>query len=144
MTTTEKFHVHTVLTVTTGKLLTRQDEFGNGIDDLYKILEWMTGEDPMTHQLPRFAKECRPWLLRWFPELRYVVWDEDLPKRIAAARGLEEKNVILETWVASLGLLAEYDVPKIPADDHASKDAVEEMCEMVGPNKNIIVVQKEE
>lgn len=68
---TKKFPLRDVLTVTTGRLLTKgKGKDDNGIGDLYKILGHMTGDDGvMTHQLGRFSEECKPWLLKWFPEL---------------------------------------------------------------------------
>ena len=71
MTQTKRFSLRTVLTVTTGRLLTAPTEDGgNGIGDLYEILGWITMESsPNTHQLGRFADECKPYLFRFFPEL---------------------------------------------------------------------------
>lgn len=67
---TKAFSVRTILSVTTGRLLTESaGPDDNGLGDMYRLLEWMTGESPFTHQLPRFGKECEPWLLGWFPEL---------------------------------------------------------------------------
>src|SRR5688572_14476801 len=70
MSETKTFPLRVVLTVTTGRLLTEpKGERDNGISDVYQILGWMTNDEPFTHQLPRFCDECKPWLLRWFPEL---------------------------------------------------------------------------
>ena len=49
---TKTFDLGTVLTVTTGRLLT---DIGN----LYEILNFMTGDDLMTHQLPRATEACK-------------------------------------------------------------------------------------
>ena len=62
-TPTRSFPLRVVLTVTTGRLLT------HGIKDLQCLLEFMTGERPLTHQLDRFIEECKPWLIRWHPAL---------------------------------------------------------------------------
>ena len=61
---TKKFHIGDVLSITTGRLVSR-----DGMGGVYKILEYMSGEKLMTHQLPRISRECRPVLLRQYPQL---------------------------------------------------------------------------
>lgn len=78
---TKAFPLRTILTVTTGRLLTkRKDPNDNGIGDLYEFLEWMCGEPPFTHTLGRFSKECKPYLFRWFPELTEPETDVNLAR----------------------------------------------------------------
>lgn len=130
-----------LLTITTGRLLTkRAGPNDNGIGDLYKALEWLTGEAPFTHQLPRFVKECTPWLLRWFPELSKQ--NEKLADLDILLEQREPESAC-DVWLASLGLPESFDVPKIPADDHTQKEALTELAEMV-PAERIIVVEKEQ
>jgi hypothetical protein len=128
MTETKKFHVRTLLTVTTGRLLTKsQGERDNGISDLYDLLGWMTNDEPFTHQLPRFSKECEPWLLRWFPELVNAnallpLLDEAIEK-MGGERGVE-------FWLDGLTFEREYDVPRIPRESHVVKNPFVELVEM--------------
>jgi hypothetical protein len=139
---TKTFDLGTVLSVTTGRLLTPADEkhTGNGIGHLYELLGWMTEDEPFTHQLPRFAEECKPWLLRWFPGLADAdgslwVLDEKM-QELGAVRGIG-------FWLTNLqlnGLKATYDVPRIPRDDHTRKNALVEAVEMVGKDKVIPLV----
>lgn len=106
MTQTKRFSLRTVLTVTTGRLLTAPTEDGgNGIGDLYEILGWITMESsPNTHQLGRFADECKPYLFRFFPELglasaclpKLDAWMEKSPT-------CPEEGIKL--WLAELQLL---------------------------------------
>ena len=66
----KEFALRTILSVTTGRLLTESDKPNdNGIGKMYDLLSHMTGDSVWTHQLGRFAEECKPWPLRWFPEL---------------------------------------------------------------------------
>jgi len=44
----------------------------DGIGAVYDLLGYMTGDPPMTHQLPRFARECRPHLHRQMPWLTEI------------------------------------------------------------------------
>ena len=139
---TRRFPLRVVLTVTTGRLLTAAKDGGNGIEDLYDILSWMTNDDLMTHQLPRAGRECAPWLLRWFPELDRC-WSETVQACFKVlldtfgAAGIEQ---YLKQCHDIYGCKAEYDVPQIPADDHDRKDAFDELIEMRGTDEGIIIV----
>lgn len=139
---TKRFTLRTLLTVTTGRLLTKGNgPKDNGIGDLYELLGWMTNDSPMTHQLPRFSDECKPWLLRWFPELAKA--DERLPQldrmlSDPATKTDQAVEEIIGDWARTLGCKAEYDVPRIPADDHTQKNPLEELIEMRGGTDGII------
>ena len=150
MSATKTFDLRTILSVTTGRLLTkRRGDRDNGIGDLYELLGWMTGESPFTHQLPRFGEECTPWLLRWFPELgRAYAYLTDLD--LMLAEGQEKGvggDVVCDNWLAALtdvwdiGAEQTYDVPKIPANDHERKAAWDELVAMRGTDKGIVVVR---
>lgn len=60
-----QFNLGAVLTVTTGRLLC-------SFDDLYGILNHMTGDNLFTHQLPRASEACEKPLLAQFPQLADV------------------------------------------------------------------------
>lgn len=62
--TDRQMHLGDILSITTGRLVSR-----NHIDGVYTILNHMTGQDLMTHQLPRVADECKPHLLAQHPRL---------------------------------------------------------------------------
>ena len=138
MNDTKKFPLRVLLTVTTGRLLTkRQGPRDNGISDLYELLGWMTNDEPFTHQLPRFANECKPWLLRWFPELANAdallpLLDEAIEK-MGGERGVE-------FWLDGLTFEREYDAPRIPRDDHQRKNAYDELVEMRGTDEGIVIL----
>ena len=137
---TKKFPLRVVLTVTTGRLLTAsKGPRDNGIDDLYKILNWMTGDELFTHQLPRAGNECKPWLLRWFPELAFVEVAlgnlDDTIKKMGAEKGVE--NWL--GWIMEKGIKTEYDVPKIPTKDHKRINPLDELVGMVGADKVVVV-----
>lgn len=147
---TKKFPLRVVLTVTTGYLLTEPNgPSDNGISDLYEILGWMTNDSPFTHQLPRFGQECKPWLYRWFPELR--VADGALSKLDAwlAADQTRQKQDAVQMWLEELRTIdprfkREYDVPKIPRDDHDVIHPYDELVAMRGTDEGVIVVPAEE
>jgi len=134
---TKRFPVRVLLTVTTERLLTKpKGGDDNGIGDLYDILGWMTNDSPFTHQLPRFNDECKPWLLRWFPELSQASDHLDALAGLIRVHGSDG----VDQWLAKLELPAEYDVPRIPADDHERKDPRDELVAMRGTDEGIVVV----
>jgi len=149
MNETRRFSLRVVLTVTTGRLLTApRGSSDNGISDLYDILGWMTNDSPFTHQLGRFADECKPWLRRWFPQLFTVgllPLDIELAKadRLPAASRDVYRVGVIENWLKPL--IADYgeflDVPRIPRDDHAHKNPIDELVEMRGTEENILVIK---
>jgi hypothetical protein len=146
MSKTKPFPLRVILTATTGRCLTEsKGDRDNGIGGLYSLLGWMVGESPFTHQLRRFSEECVPWLFRWFPELEAVnscleALDKCLGSYVAAEQAIQ-------VWLAGLketnpDLKDSYEVPMIPPrDDHAFKDAVDELREMA-PNAKIVVVDR--
>lgn len=133
---TRKFPLCTVLTVTTKRLLTkRRGPDDNGIGDLYDILTHMTNDSVCTPQLGRFSDECRPWLLRWFPELVPV---------LGSLRSLDEW-VSKAPWLAELRMMfpdikGEYEIGQIPPDDHEVKDHYDEFVEMRGTDEGVVLL----
>lgn len=96
----KSFSLGSVLTVTTGAVLT--DDIG----DLYKILNYMTGDNLFTHQLIRAGDVCKEPLLAQHPQLRaievptlsspdeYRAWLSDQEKVYGAELSVEP----LESW----------------------------------------------
>jgi hypothetical protein len=62
---TRSFSLGQVLSVTTGTLLCP-------IGEVYEILDYLSGEALMTHQLPRVSREAEPWILEQHPALADV------------------------------------------------------------------------
>lgn len=140
---TKQFNLRTILSVTTGRLLTEpRGKDDNGIGDIYDLLGWMTMDAPSTHQLPRFADECKPHLFRLFPELGLA--SACLPKLddwLKAAPTCPEEGI--KMWLTELKMLfpeikPAYDVPQFPIT-HTIKDPIAELLEMA-PNIEIIKV----
>lgn len=140
MSDTKKFSARVLLTVTTGRLLTKgKGDRDNGIGDLYELLGWMTDDSPFTHQLGRFLEECKPHLLRMFPELEKAESGEVLAlldAKIADSKKQDgDISAAIESWLAETvercGIAAEYDIPRIPADCHEQKGPISELLEMM-------------
>lgn len=62
------FALGDILTITTGRLVNTR-----GMDAVYDLLNFMTGDSLFTHQLPRAQEACGPALLVQHPDLTEVV-----------------------------------------------------------------------
>ena len=141
------FTLRTILSVTTGRLLTEPEgPQGNGIGRMYKLLGHMTNDSPFTHQLGRFVEECKPCLFRWFPELSMAnACLNELDKWIE--RDNTDGKEGIKMWIAEIKMLDDriqdsYDVGQIPRDDHDIKDPYDELVIMRGTDEGIVVVGK--
>lgn len=121
-----EFHLSDILSITTGRLLSRR-----GMEGIYGILGFMTGETLYTHQLPRAIEVCAPELLKQHPQLVGVApeanlkGDDDVDAWVAWQAGVHGKRlsvVALEPGV--------YEV----------KDPIAELIEMRGGNDEGIIV----
>lgn len=119
------FHLGDILSISDGHLLSP-----SGISGVYDILNFMTGADLMTHQLPRASRECRPYLLQQHPELASVAMPEGLDKP-GILRWLDSQIEIYGEMLV---------VHPAPAGAYIIQNPIEELAEMV-PGKPIIVVQ---
>jgi hypothetical protein len=103
------------------------------IEDVYKILNFMTDDKLFTHQLPRVRKECKPYLLRQFPYLKEYI--KDIDPKITHENCYDIINQCENRWGKEL------EVEKIPKDDHTRKDPYGEMVELrKGDDRNIILL----
>jgi hypothetical protein len=125
MTGTRAFHIGDILTITTGRLVAPDH-----MDGVYRILNWMTGDNRVTHQLPRACDECAPSLRRQFPDLAAVEVPEDLTGEDAVAAWLE-------TQVAVHGDVRQ--VAPLDAADHTHMDPLAELRQL-RPDMPVTVV----
>lgn len=122
---TMRFHLGDVLSVTTERLLSP-----DGIDGLYRILNYMTGDKLYTHALPRASRECAPYLQAAFPAL-------------AAETASDVTRENWRDWLAAAVLKYGewFDVVPLPANVHEVIDPISELSEMgVHPDKIITIV----
>jgi hypothetical protein len=138
------FHIGDVLSVTTGRLVSARH-----IDGVYDILNFLTGDNLFTHQLPRAMNECKPWLRSMFPAL--MEDSEGMPQRLAdmdrrikaVQQDSEHIGVVIIDWVEelrlSLALPEMLAVYELGADMHAYIDPIEEARAMVGDDRVLMV-----
>lgn len=120
-TETREFTTAELLTVIDGKMMCP-------IGRIYEILNWVTRDNLMTHQLPRASREAEPFLRETFPSLAAIT--------VPAGLNSQEK---VETYVASLNLPESWPVPRMPSSDHARIDPILELQHMVGADKVITI-----
>lgn len=123
---TKDFHIGDVLSVTTGRLVSPRH-----IGGVYDILNWMTGENLMTHQLPRVSEECEPFLKAQHPDLSEVT----VPDSINS-----EESLLF--WLAEM--TDRYGVTRpvspLAAADHTYIDPIAEI-KMIRPDMPIIGIE---
>lgn len=123
---TRAFHLGDILTITTGRLVSPDHVAG-----IYKILDWMTGDQLMTHQLPRGMDECSGPLLKQHPDLASVDVPEDLSGEAAVRRWLAEQVAIYDEM---------RQVARLAPEQHTRIDPLAELA-MMRPGMPVIVVK---
>ncbi len=138
----QEFHISDVLTVTTGRLVSSRH-----MDGVYAVLNFLTGDNLFTHQLPRVMDQCRPWLRTQFPALM-----ADAPKMVGLLTALdvdmEERghgSEVMVAWVEQvrleMGLPEMIPVYELGADMYTHIDPLEEIEAMVGKDRVNIVIE---
>lgn len=131
-TETKPFHIGDVLSAMTGTLVSR-DHIGG----VYNVLNWMTGESLMTHQLPRASRECEGLLRKTFPDLAAI----DLPDW-SSVPNEDKERVIVHEWLAAQAAAhgETREVPRLPEQDHTQIDPIAEL-KMMRPDAPIVAVE---
>lgn len=84
--TARTFSLGAVLSVTTGVLLAE-------IGDVRELLDFITGDTLMTHQLPRASDEAAPEILRQHPDLAGMAVPDGLNTFPLVAEWLKTQNL---------------------------------------------------
>lgn len=135
---TKKFHLGEVLSVTTHHMVSPR-----GLDGVYDILRFMTGEDIAQHQVPRAMLECQPYLLKQFPQLATPEMDlavAELKEMIKTRnKEIDAKELVLGWLAKQVAKYGEmFAVKSIPNGAHEYKDPVTELVEMRGDPEKVI------
>jgi len=129
--TTRAFHLGDILTITTGRLVSPRH-----MEGVYDILNWMTGDNLFTHQLPRAIGECERPLLAQHPDLAAVVVPEEF------GDGTEEgvKRAVDEWLAKQVAAYGETrEVAPLRPEDHTRIHPLDEF-EIVAPGVQVIPV----
>jgi hypothetical protein len=141
------FHISDVLSVTTGRLVASRH-----MEGVYDILDFLTGDQLFTHQLPRAERECTPWMRSQFPRLfpeEPIIAQAllDLDALMTEGDTREERGAKIDQRVERLRLALELPemlpVYEMGADMHTHIDPFEEAQAMMGDDR-VIVVETEQ
>ena len=127
----KEFHIGDILTITTGVMVSPE-----GIGGVYKILDWMTGDQLFTHQLPRASNICEPILKGLYPEIAKV----EIPDTSNVPEYL-----IPEFWMDWLSKQVEKFGEKIAVPKLITYTPIDPLEELIAmkPNEDIILVDPE-
>lgn len=124
---TKTYQLADILTVLTGVILSPR---GSGA--VYDICNHLTGNDLMTHQLGRASRACGPHIAGQHPDLAGIEVPADWGSDPEAAIG---------DWIA--GLVAVHgpsrDLAPLPAGMWQRRNPIEELVEMTGGRKPVVV-----
>lgn len=123
----KRFTLGAVLSVTTGKLLCPFDE-------LHEFLDYLTGQNLFTHQLPRAADSGAPYIFSIYPEVEFT----DVPKIEGTKEEREEQVKKFLDYLIQSGYQKEYEFE--PMEDFEAKDPFQELIEMRGSEDGIIPI----
>jgi len=134
----KEFHLGDILSVMTGRLVSPRH-----IDGVYEILNFMTGDNLFTHQLPRVADECKPHLFKQFPQLATPEMDFAVAELVEMLNsGKDKPDMLVAGWLAKQ--VAKYGetftVKPIPQTDHEIKDPIQEAINIMGHDKVIVAL----
>lgn len=120
---TRSFHISDVLSAYSGYLVSTRH-----MDGVYEVLNYLTGDNLFTHQLPRAMDECKDWLESQHPILKEI-----------DCSGLNPET--LPAWVERI--VAKYGetlaIKPLPPEGHEFRHPVEELESMVGKDRVIQV-----
>lgn len=123
--TTRDFDLGDILSITTGRLVSPRH-----VDGVYDILNYMTGDNLFTHQLPRASRECKGPLLEQLPQLQAVLTPLEF----------EDKEHV-DRWLAHYKRAYGETLPVEPLAEgqHEFRDPVMEADQMMGTRPVIVV-----
>ena len=132
MTEARMFALGDILSITSGQLVSRDH-----MDGSYRILNFMTGDDLMTHQIPRAMRECEDPLAAQHPQLVGVRLPDGYLDGLSDP---EELKGAVYGWLDEQEALfgAELPVEPMGPEHHTSIDPIAEL-RMMRPDMPIIV-----
>jgi len=109
------FDLGDILSITTGALVSPRH-----IDGVYDILDYMTGDQLFTHQLPRAATTCQGPLLAQHPQLADVQLCEFTGSN-------EDRKRQVDAWLQAQKVIYGEALPVSPLDETPDRIVVVEV-----------------
>jgi hypothetical protein len=123
----KEFPVEVILSITHSRLLCN-------IEKVYEILDYITGDKLFTHQLPRAARTCAPWVLRGLPQL--MRWNHD--------NDITAGNYEIYIEMARKEFGSKLLIKPMPREDWTHINPIEEAKAMVGDDRVIVLSDEPE
>lgn len=129
-----RFPLAVILNFADGRLLTK-------VEDLYTFANYMTGDDLMTHQLPRAFREIQPVLEAQLPFLASSQFVKDKEILTRSLDGAPNKRAVIDDWLKDMAgsYGAEHEVA--PLADWMRQNPISELIQMREGKEGIIVAQ---
>ncbi len=128
---TRDFDLSDILSVTDGRLVSDRH-----IEGVYDILNYMTGDNLFTHQLPRASRACEPVLLVQHPQLAGCGEGVEFD-----AEDIEDRKAQIEAWVDDMKARYGETLPVTPLDEWHRMNPIQELAEMTERPDRIIAAQ---
>lgn len=122
----KEFHLGDILSITSHRLVSPRK-----IEGVYDILNYMTKDNLMTHQLPRAAEVCGPPLSAFFPWTEEIQWPNDFDDA-------DHVWHFLAAQVERYGAM--HEVPPLAPGVWEHRNPLEELAEMMRPDQEMLVV----
>lgn len=119
-----KFATADIVSAATGIMCSRS------MDDIYQIMNYLTGDNLFTHQLPRALRVCKEHVKKQCP------WVDTLDPTAITVDNYEQ-------WrrAADLKVGAEHELQPLPPGVWESKDPIQELKDMGASEDRIIQVE---
>lgn len=125
-----EFDLSDILSITDGTLVSSRH-----IDGVYDILNYMTGDNLFTHQLPRASRACEGPLLTQHPQLAEAVF----PRDEFDATPPDDRKAFCERWVAEMKARFGDALPVTPLAEWEQRNPIEELADMIPPETIFVV-----
>lgn len=117
---TKTFKIEEVLSAVKGVLLC-------DIGKVYEVLNFLTGDNLFTHQLPRAGRECMPHVFKQHPFIKTI----------------DVSDINSENWKEKLAEIKRQhpnELTLIAIGDYQHRDPIAEAVEMMGGNPDKVIV----
>jgi hypothetical protein len=126
------FDLSDILSITDGALVSTRH-----VEGVYDILNYMTGDNLFTHQLPRASEACQPVLLEQHPQLAGAVFPRWQFEQLRPIKEL--RQAFCDKWVADMKARYGETLPVAPLSEWEHKNPIEELADMIPPEKIFVV-----
>lgn len=122
----KSFHVGDVLSASTGVLCSPEKMGG-----VYNILNFLTGDQLFTHQLPAASRIAEPYLRAQFPWL-----DQTEPPDFSTVPAGDDRDRAVDEWVGSIAAQhGEWlEVEALPPDAWGTHSPLADLAAAIGSN----------